>query len=955
MSEYSRGSEWRKWDFQVHTPYSILHNEYKFDPNDEIEDDCQDPFDNYVKILFEKAIDKEVVAIGITDYFSIDGYKRIRQKYLNNPEKMKELFPDETHRAKIKDMFIFPNIELRLETFVGEKSNAINYHVIFSDSINERTIEECFLQRLELPHAGNRTLPLTKNNIEIIGREYKTHNPGETRSDYLVGMEKISVDYKNVLDILDKSDPFASKYLIFIPVDEDLSQIDWRGRDYQTRKILYQQCNLLLTSNARTRNWALAKGHEKEQIAEFKSIKPCVWGSDAHSYERMFSPKYDLSCWIKADPTFEGLEQILYEPEDRVRIQKDKPEEKDAHQIIDHVVFHDNDFPTEPVYLSEGLTAIIGGKSTGKSILIRHIAKGIDPKQVDEREGMVGTNNKMNIPIDVYWKDGVSGVRKIIYIPQSWLNRIVDESSGDSQLNTMLRGILFQQEDIEKADKQLKKRVEDELYRQKHDILNYVLTQKTIVECEDHLREHGRSEAFKSEICKLEKQREAISVEAGITEEELQKHAELEKKITEHKSLLETIEKEKEYIESLQAPFVFLPHVTTYGFDETPYYDLDKMPTVKTFIDETIKQMNFTVHQTWEAAIQKVKQTLSKKREETKNDLSKMQTSFTPLQQLVSKNDQLKKIDKQLQEEKVKLRNAESYEKIKTDNINKAETLKNNILLTRNTIQDAYNEFATTLSAANNIDSNLSFKADVQIRRNELIDTIYSLFDNRNLRGLKEKYKIDLLNKEDLSVNNTMFEGIWNAINDGTLVFKGGNTLQPALERLFSDWYYVHYNVSSGNDTISNMSPGKKALVLLEMIVNLEKGKCPILIDQPEDDLDNRSIYTDLVTYLKSKKHERQIIVVTHNANVVVGADAEEVIIANQNGKEAPNHEKRFEYRSGSIENTVPVHDKDGNLMSGVLNQKGIQEQICDILEGGKDAFELRRKKYISSRRLDIE
>ena len=104
-----------------------------------------------------------------------------------------------------------------------------------------------------------------------------------------------------------------------------------------------------------------------------------------------------------------------------------------------------------------------------------------------------------------------------------------------------------------------------------------------------------------------------------------------------------------------------------------------------------------------------------------------------------------------------------------------------------------------------------------------------------------------------------------------------------------------------------------------------------------------------MVAYLKTKKHERQIIVVTHNANVVVGADAEEVIIANQWGQEAPNREKRFEYRSGSIENTTAVYGNDGTILPGVLNQKGIQEQICDILEGGKDAFELRRKKYISS------
>lgn len=120
------------------------------------------------------------------------------------------------------------------------------------------------------------------------------------------------------------------------------------------------------------------------------------------------------------------------------------------------------------------------------------------------------------------------------------------------------------------------------------------------------------------------------------------------------------------------------------------------------------------------------------------------------------------------------------------------------------------------------------------------------------------------------------------------------------------------------------------------------------MIDQPEDDLDNRSIYADLVQYLKQKKHERQIIVVTHNANVVVGSDAEEVVIANQDGQGAVNCSRRFEYRCGSIENVRPVCDEDGNVLPGILNQKGIQEQICDILEGGRTAFKLRSQKYFS-------
>ena len=130
--------------------------------------------------------------------------------------------------------------------------------------------------------------------------------------------------------------------------------------------------------------------------------------------------------------------------------------------------------------------------------------------------------------------------------------------------------------------------------------------------------------------------------------------------------------------------------------------------------------------------------------------------------------------------------------------------------------------------------------------------------------------------------------------------------------------------------------------LLLELLISLKDTSCPILIDQPEDDLDNRSIYNDLVRFIKNKKFDRQIIVVTHNANVVLGADAEQIIIANQNGKDTPNNDElRFEYRSGAIE------DNDYDLtQKGILYQKGIQTQICDILEGGKIALELRSNKY---------
>lgn len=190
---------------------------------------------------------------------------------------------------------------------------------------------------------------------------------------------------------------------------------------------------------------------------------------------------------------------------------------------------------------------------------------------------------------------------------------------------------------------------------------------------------------------------------------------------------------------------------------------------------------------------------------------------------------------------------------------------------------------------------------------------------------------------------------MWDAIDPqgfGSLTLKSSFTLESALQHIFRDWYNVHYIVKSGNDTVEQMSPGKKALVLLELLISLEDSRCPILIDQPEDDLDNRSIYYDLVQFIRRKKLDRQIIIVTHNANIVLGADSEEVIVANQDGQDTPNASRRFEYRSGSIENDLVLLDKNNNPLPGILNNTGLQTQICDILEGGKTAFELRQHKY---------
>jgi predicted metal-dependent phosphoesterase TrpH len=75
-TRYPKGSEWRKWDLHVHTPASVLNNGFGSD------------WDTYIRNLFTILIQKEIAVVGITDYFTIDGYKKIKEEYLADDAKL---------------------------------------------------------------------------------------------------------------------------------------------------------------------------------------------------------------------------------------------------------------------------------------------------------------------------------------------------------------------------------------------------------------------------------------------------------------------------------------------------------------------------------------------------------------------------------------------------------------------------------------------------------------------------------------------------------------------------------------------------------------------------------------------------------------------------------------------------------------------------------------------------
>lgn len=122
---------------------------------------------------------------------------------------------------------------------------------------------------------------------------------------------------------------------------------------------------------------------------------------------------------------------------------------------------------------------------------------------------------------------------------------------------------------------------------------------------------------------------------------------------------------------------------------------------------------------------------------------------------------------------------------------------------------------------------------------------------------------------------------------------------------------------------MAELSPGERGIVLLIFYLALSKESKPIIIDQPEDNLDNQSVFSKLVPCICRAKQRRQVIVVTHNPNIAVACDAEQVIYC-----EMDKNTYQIQYHAGSIENPE------------------IKNHLVDVLEGTMPAFDLRRQKY---------
>ncbi|OFO56052.1 DNA repair protein [Porphyromonas sp. HMSC077F02] len=652
---------------------------------------------------------------------------------------------------------------------------------------------------------------------------------------------------------------------------------------------------------------------------------PIIMCSDNHNI-REYTTKEKL--WIKADMTFEGLKQILFEPEERVRVQSTKPDEKNIYQVIDSITLKEDDFWDGKIFLNPNLNTIIGGRSTGKSSLLKAIAAKHGNKEVGEgdfiRQHLDG--------VSIRWQDGNNQLgREIEYFRQSYMheiafdsektNKIVEDIIKSKDENRILENYYTHLTDVSKS-------VTDGVF--------YVFQlQKEIDSLKKSLSEKGNRDGVQQQLQLLKTKASALQKDGALTQEERVSFDAYVYQIREKKKLIAAADNDLELLNRLK-------NLTPFDSSFEKKWDFDKLSfgLNQYEVDRLFNGLKVRTEMEWTEIVQKFIEDTSKAKDQIATEIQTIIASdiYKKGLRIFEDNKELKDINSKIQEEERKLTAIDEIQK-------KLEQAR---LQRDESICKVIDNHCSYKISANDICNNLAItydKLDIRVKLTFHKQEMRVFLETRlNQRGYeRQEYLHELLNKYDEDNKAISLDFFKNLLSEKVLLKNGYEALNVVTEFLTHSWYSLDYSLTYQGDNFVNMSEGKQAFVILKLLLDFSDKKCPILIDQPEDSLDNRAIYHELVAYIKRKKKERQIILVTHNSNVVVSADAENVIVANQEGADTPNlGGLKFQYINGALEDTKQRDEKD----KYILSSQGIREHICDILEGGRVAFEKREQKY---------
>ncbi len=914
---YPKGSIWRKWDLHIHS-------------------DSGSPEQIVEKILIE-----EISVFSITDHCCvnrIDNYLELVKK------KQKEN----------KEIHFLPGVELRTDK--GKKSVHIigifplidlTGNEINSDYLKQNLLSKIDCSDSDIKNAGKEALGDGKDEKQYLKRGY---------TEISVNFEKAAEKIKELggIVIVHGGTKGSGIETEMDHSDTDKEHEILNSLGHTKRKLMKEHISV-----CELPNWNASNLIERDFYLKTFN-KPSIVCSDSHKLA-VLGTKF---TWIKADPTFEGLKQILYEPD--MRIISGEKEEKYLYPQIHSIQLkgigeyqtkRDKiDFPpinlNEKILFNPNLTNIIGPRASGKTVLVE----------------------LLSFPFDKHLKKAIRDEKLslIPYLARRFpdLSVLVTFQQGEQKPNVIERKIddwkdplyapplhieYWHQGEIEDvADKKTKiTEYMDDRLRSSHleDLSQNIDKLKAKLK---NLRDRYLNK-FETEIEKRRFIAEKKQIEAYFEKLKTREYQDIVKEIRENRSKNQTL---KSFITSLEITIESLESSKQkISFNETP----NKNTILKLFSEnsplqreiDNLYQFTESNFEKYIERFKKLKQ-LIKESEELKNLGEEEQKFKKEFFEYCEKNgikinqaeydkrtNRLTIINQKLRENETKLREykdaKESHAKLTQeleDKLNhwKIENnriikefdeiyLKSNIRLiwedpiinltewTKKQFLDSDSLTKLRISKHYHMQSPVREDFVGEIIKELIIDKKYSL---KRIIGNLENRKTPQLVESSGKEENLK----WFFQRDATEILRENliMRLQENAERGINLIQYKRKTL--GKD---NMSFGERCGTVVELI--LHSGDHPLIIDQPEEHLDGKFIANRVVEIIKEQKVNRQIIICTHNANIVVLGDSELTTVLSMSNQGT-------EYCQGSLEEPV------------------IREKTYDVLEGGRIAFQKRERKY---------
>ncbi|MDD2735214.1 MAG: hypothetical protein PHF56_14855 [Desulfuromonadaceae bacterium] len=1022
---FNRGSEWRQWDLHIHTPASFHWDGKKFDP---------DPSSKANSTLIDEMIvalnTAEPAVFALMDYWTFDGWFALKRRL------------SEEGAPKLTKT-VFPGIELRL---AAPTTCRLNAHVLFSDEVEDQVLLD-FRSALKVEIVSR---PLSDASLIELARSvgedklrHHTFNKVDVDNDDIVALRagsmiaEINCDsYKAAIERV----PFG-KAIGFMPYDtsDGLSEVKWQDHYayflglFKTSPIFESRNPDLRGAFVNEETSGNAKWIKHFQAGLGNVPRLVVSGSDAHRFtgvkgdnDRRGYGDYPSgkATWIKADPTFRGLQQAIMEPAKRSfiggRPQKLSEIAENKTYFIDSVAVVKNPGSTGAgtwldgikLPLNSDLVAIIGNKGSGKSALADVIALLGNSRQKlhfsflkkDRFRGKSGDPAKHFIGTMAWCDSSIeqrnlnedppdNKVELVRYIPQGHFEELCnDHVSGRSNaFERELRAVIFSHAgesirlgalDFDQLIEQQESSYRDQLSEFRKDLKRM---NQDISGMEDQLQpevKRSLQELLSLKVRQIDEHNK-IKPEIGpkptseLTEEQKEVATALDGisaklKALEEKAIannneesmfaskLKAIQNVRERMRLLERSYsqfqddtakdlevlgLKASDIVTLTLDGKQLDQISSMiPTVQATLKVCVENENKEkiILQTEQAALNaKLNAPQLHYQQGLKaldawqgklNELTGASDGPETLKGLQARIAQLEDLPKTLAfrcEQRLKL-SGDIFDILEAQRKARELLFKpvQDLIQRNSLIRDEYKlQFQATLGGSSDAVSASLFtliKQNSGDFRGE--DESYN-----SVKKIAELYNFN--NRTDiLSFVMKLYEKIVNAASSGskdaigiTSILRKDKAASDVYDLLFGlSFLEPRYSLLFQDTQIEQLSPGQRGALLLIFYLLVDKGRNPIILDQPEENLDNETVVSLLVPVLSEAKMKRQIVMVTHNPNLAVVCDAEQIIYSSYDRKNA----SKISYFAGSIENPVT------------------NAHVVNVLEGTKPAFNNRRVKY---------